>query len=103
MVLNGSSSKMEKQIPVYTGRERIVYKTSRRQPCYCPRYHLNVLCFSNSNPVSTGIKPFCSKIAFNKNQYHTVTNHLTRIADQWIVFFFRNETNLCLKEFSNSK
>ena len=88
MVLNGSSSKMEKKIPVYTGRERIVYKTSTRQPCYCPRYHLNVLCFSNSNPVSTGIKPLCSKIAFNKNQDHTVTNHLTRIADQWIVFFF---------------
>ena len=43
--------------------------------------YLNVPWTLNSNHVSTGLKPLCSEIVFNKNTYHIKTNQLTRIAD----------------------
>ena len=46
-------------------------------------HHLNLSLMPNSNHVSTGIKPLCSNIVFNKNPYHLATNQLTLIADQW--------------------
>ena len=67
-------SKFQQQIeiPVYTGHE----------PPRRLGHRLNLSLMPNSNHVSTGIKPLCLNIAFNKNTYHIATNQLTRIADQ---------------------
>ena len=55
--------------PVYTGHRRL-------------GHHLNLSLMPNSNRVSTGTKPLCLNIVFNKNLYHIETKQLTRIADQ---------------------
>ena len=58
--------------PVYTGH----------QPPRRFGHHLNLSLMPNSNHASTGTKPLCLNIVFNKNLYHIETKQLTRIADQ---------------------
>ena len=66
-------------IPISTGRGLIIHKTPRiqLQHLWC---YLSTLCVLN---LKHEIKPFKSKLAFNKNPNRIKNTYLTRIADQW--------------------